>query len=93
MLLSFPDWPKRMPNWYSLCNQIDSVHHNAHEANEWYLSIAVTTALPNKMDELTVQTHHQREYWECSIMLLTETVARCVARILADVGGQDKGEW
>ena len=30
-------------------------------------------SLPNKMDKLTALTQHQREYWECSIMLFTET--------------------
>ena len=30
-------------------------------------------SLPNKMDKLTVLTQHQRDYCECSIMLLTET--------------------
>ena len=30
-------------------------------------------SLPNKMDELTVLTWHQRNYRECSIMVLTET--------------------
>ncbi|KAI4875879.1 hypothetical protein NFI96_009456 [Prochilodus magdalenae] len=29
--------------------------------------------LPNKMDELTVLTRHQREYRECSVMVFTET--------------------
>ena len=33
-------------------------------------------ALPNKMDELTTLTHHQRDYHECSIMVLTETWLR-----------------
>ncbi|KAI4873924.1 hypothetical protein NFI96_008574 [Prochilodus magdalenae] len=30
-------------------------------------------SLPNKMDELTVLTPHQREYRECSVMVFTET--------------------
>ena len=30
-------------------------------------------SLPNKMDELTALTRHQRDYRECSIMVLTET--------------------
>ena len=30
-------------------------------------------SLPNKMDELTALTWHQRDYRECSIMVLTET--------------------
>lgn len=30
-------------------------------------------SLTKKMDELAVLTWHQREYWECSIMVFTET--------------------
>ena len=30
-------------------------------------------SLPNKIDELTALTRHQRDYHECSIMVLTET--------------------
>ena len=30
-------------------------------------------SLPNKMDELTVLTRMQREYWECSLMCFTES--------------------
>ena len=30
-------------------------------------------SLPNKMDESTALTRHQRDYRECSIMVLTET--------------------
>ena len=30
-------------------------------------------SLPSKMDELTALTRHQRDYRECSIMVLTET--------------------
>ena len=29
-------------------------------------------SLPNKMDKLTARTQHQRDYRECSIMVLTE---------------------
>ena len=31
------------------------------------------SSLPNKLDKLTALTQHQRDYRECSIMVLTET--------------------